>query len=51
MESTKSTAKLKIIVGHCAIRSAGHHGDTKELTKWLGGYEKAEWDSRKQLRF
>ena len=47
----ESTLKLKIVVGHHAIRSARHHGDTKELTKWLGGYEKAEWDSHKQLKF
>lgn len=37
VESTlkESTAKWKIVVGHHAIRSVGHHGDTKELTKWL----------------
>ena len=47
----ESIAKLKIVVGHHAIRSAGHHGNTKELIKWLGGCEKAKWDSHKQLRF
>ncbi|KAG6673100.1 hypothetical protein I3842_16G094700 [Carya illinoinensis] len=31
----ESTARWKIIVGHHAIRSVGHHGDTKELEKWL----------------
>ena len=30
-----STAKWKIVVGHHAIRSAGHHGDTQELVKQL----------------
>ena len=27
------------------------HGNKKELIKWLGGCEKAELDSHKQLRF
>lgn len=31
----ESTAKWKIVVGHHAIRSVGHHGDTKELKKRL----------------
>jgi len=31
----KSTARWKIVVGHHAIRSVGHHGDTKELEKRL----------------
>ncbi|KAB1212207.1 Purple acid phosphatase 17 [Morella rubra] len=31
----ESTAKWKIVVGHHAIRSIGHHGNTKELTKQL----------------
>ncbi|XP_022735153.1 purple acid phosphatase 17-like [Durio zibethinus] len=31
----KSTAKWKIVVGHHAIRSVGHHGDTPELIKFL----------------
>ncbi|KAK6242449.1 Calcineurin-like phosphoesterase domain [Theobroma cacao] len=31
----KSTAKWKIVVGHHAIRSVGHHGDTPELIKYL----------------
>lgn len=31
----KSTAKRKIVVGHHAIRSIGHHGDTPELIKYL----------------
>ncbi|XP_028805499.1 purple acid phosphatase 17-like [Neltuma alba] len=31
----ESTAKWKIVVGHHAIRSVGHHGDTKELIKLL----------------
>ncbi|XVF85546.1 hypothetical protein PTKIN_Ptkin17bG0125900 [Pterospermum kingtungense] len=30
-----STAKWKIVVGHHAIRSVGHHGDTPELIKHL----------------
>lgn len=30
-----STAKWKIVVGHHAIRSISHHGDTKELIKHL----------------
>ena len=47
----ESTLKLKIVVGHHAIRNAGYHSDTKELTKWLGGCEKVKWDSHKQLRF
>ncbi|KAG6676013.1 hypothetical protein I3843_15G127300 [Carya illinoinensis] len=31
----ESTAKWKIVVGHHSIKSVGHHGDTKELSKWL----------------
>nr|GMD38280.1 purple acid phosphatase 17-like [Ipomoea batatas] len=31
----KSTAKWRIVIGHHAIRSAGHHGDTKELVERL----------------
>ncbi|CAB4281440.1 unnamed protein product [Prunus armeniaca] len=31
----KSSAKWKIVVGHHAIRSVGHHGDTEELIKQL----------------
>ncbi|XP_027121645.1 purple acid phosphatase 17 [Coffea arabica] len=31
----ESTAKWKIVVGHHAIRSVGHHGDTKELVERL----------------
>ncbi|PON84080.1 Acid phosphatase, type [Trema orientale] len=31
----ESTAKWKIVVGHHAIRSAGHHGDTSELIQNL----------------
>ncbi|KAK7308605.1 hypothetical protein VNO77_42224 [Canavalia gladiata] len=31
----KSTAKWKIVVGHHAIRSIGHHGDMLELVKHL----------------
>ncbi|KAF8389676.1 hypothetical protein HHK36_024195 [Tetracentron sinense] len=31
----ESTAKWKIVVGHHAIRSAGHHGDTQELVRQL----------------
>ncbi|CAM8936380.1 unnamed protein product [Rhodiola kirilowii] len=31
----ESTANWKIVVGHHAIRSIGHHGDTEELVKWL----------------
>ncbi|KAK9276622.1 hypothetical protein L1049_006158 [Liquidambar formosana] len=31
----ESTAKWKIVVGHHAIRSVGHHGDTLELKKKL----------------
>ncbi|XP_030495746.2 purple acid phosphatase 3 [Cannabis sativa] len=30
-----SAAKWKIVIGHHGIRSAGHHGDTKELVKQL----------------
>ncbi|XP_061988624.1 purple acid phosphatase 17-like [Rosa rugosa] len=30
-----SSAKWKIVVGHHAIRSIGHHGDTQELIKHL----------------
>ncbi|KAA8529878.1 hypothetical protein F0562_034518 [Nyssa sinensis] len=32
---SNSTAKWKIVVGHHAIRSVGHHGDTKELVDQL----------------
>lgn len=28
-------AKWKIVVGHHAIRSIGHHGDTQELIKHI----------------
>ncbi|XP_027361265.1 purple acid phosphatase 17-like [Abrus precatorius] len=31
----KSTARWKIVVGHHAIRSIGHHGDSPELVKYL----------------
>ncbi|OMO87768.1 hypothetical protein COLO4_20578 [Corchorus olitorius] len=31
----ESTAKWKIVVGHHAIRSVGHHGDTQELVTHL----------------
>nr|AAF60315.1 putative purple acid phosphatase precursor [Ipomoea batatas] len=31
----KSTTKWRIVIGHHAIRSAGHHGDTKELVERL----------------
>ncbi|CAK9164371.1 unnamed protein product [Ilex paraguariensis] len=31
----QSTAKWKIVVGHHAIRSVGHHGDTQELIQRL----------------
>ncbi|PIN06243.1 Purple (tartrate-resistant) acid phosphatase [Handroanthus impetiginosus] len=31
----ESTAKWKIVVGHHAIRSVGHHGDTQELVDQL----------------
>lgn len=31
----KSSAKWKIVIGHHAIRSAGHHGDTPELVRHL----------------
>ncbi|KAJ7970236.1 Purple acid phosphatase [Quillaja saponaria] len=31
----ESTAKWRIVVGHHAIRSVGHHGDTQELVKEL----------------
>ncbi|KAJ4974719.1 hypothetical protein NE237_007893 [Protea cynaroides] len=31
----KSTAKWKIVVGHHAVRSVGHHGDTEELVQLL----------------
>ncbi|XP_050378600.1 purple acid phosphatase 17-like isoform X2 [Argentina anserina] len=31
----KSSARWKIVVGHHAIRSIGHHGDTQELIKHL----------------
>ncbi|XP_050215708.1 purple acid phosphatase 17 [Mercurialis annua] len=32
---SKSNAKWKIVVGHHAIRSIGHHGDTQELVNKL----------------
>ncbi|CAK7326862.1 unnamed protein product [Dovyalis caffra] len=32
---SESTAKWKIVVGHHAIKSAGYHGDTKELNDLL----------------
>ncbi|XP_043695574.1 purple acid phosphatase 8-like [Telopea speciosissima] len=32
---SESSAKWKIVVGHHAIRSVGHHGDTEELVKQL----------------
>ncbi|KAF5730280.1 purple acid phosphatase 17-like [Tripterygium wilfordii] len=35
MALSESTAKWKIVVGHHAIRSVGHHGDTKELVDLL----------------
>ncbi|KAF6146543.1 hypothetical protein GIB67_008829 [Kingdonia uniflora] len=31
----KSSAKWKIVVAHHVIRSAGHHGDTRELVQHL----------------
>ncbi|GMY18131.1 purple acid phosphatase 17-like [Fagus crenata] len=31
----ESTSKWKIVVGHHAIRSVGHHGDTPELIKYI----------------
>nr|DAD35849.1 TPA_asm: hypothetical protein HUJ06_006489 [Nelumbo nucifera] len=31
----ESRAKWKIVVGHHAIRTVGHHGDTRELVKQL----------------
>lgn len=31
----KSTAIWKIVVGHHAIRSIGHHGDSPELVEYL----------------
>ena len=34
-ELRKSTARWKIAVGHHAIRSIGHHGDSPELVKHL----------------
>ncbi|KAL5760781.1 hypothetical protein ACOSP7_019269 [Xanthoceras sorbifolium] len=34
-ELNESTAKWKIVIGHHAIRSAGYHGDTRELVKHL----------------
>lgn len=35
MALRESTAKWKIVVGHHAIRSIGHHGDTQELIQQL----------------
>lgn len=35
LATRESTAKWKIVVGHHAIRSVGHHGDTQELVKQL----------------
>ncbi|KAL5721813.1 acid phosphatase [Ranunculus cassubicifolius] len=35
LELKESTAKWKIVVGHHAIRSIGHHRDTKELVNQL----------------
>ncbi|XP_061361842.1 purple acid phosphatase 17-like [Gastrolobium bilobum] len=35
MALRESTAKWKIVVGHHAIRSIGHHGDTQELISQL----------------
>lgn len=35
LELRESTAKWKIVVGHHAIRSVGHHGDTQELINQL----------------
>ena len=32
---SESRAKWKIVVGHHAIRSVGHHGDTNELVERL----------------
>ena len=32
---SESKAKWKIVVGHHAIRSIGHHGDTEELVSKL----------------
>lgn len=34
-ELSKSVARWKIVVGHHAIRSVGHHGDTHELVERL----------------
>ncbi|XP_039055830.1 purple acid phosphatase 4-like [Hibiscus syriacus] len=34
-EMRDSTAKWKFVVGHHAIKSLGHHGDTTELVKFL----------------
>lgn len=31
----ESRAKWKFVVGHHAIRSVGHHGDTQELVQQL----------------
>lgn len=31
----ESIAKRKIVIGHHAIRSIGHHGDTPELIEYL----------------
>jgi len=31
----KSSARWKIVVGHHAIRSIGHHGDSVELKRLL----------------
>lgn len=35
MALRESTAKWKIVVGHHAIKSIGHHGDTQELISQL----------------
>lgn len=35
LATRESTAKWRIVVGHHAIRSVGHHGDTQELVKQL----------------
>lgn len=35
MSFHESVAKWKVVVGHHTIKSAGHHGITKELEKQL----------------